>query len=45
VRIRNDFVDLRPNLVQTSFQRLRILKFAMRFGFLDEGLQKRFLLE
>jgi hypothetical protein len=45
VRIRDDFIDLRPDLVQVTFQRLCVLKFAVRFGFFNEGLQKGFLLE
>jgi len=45
VPIRDDFVDLRLNLVQVAFQRLCILELAVSFGFLDEGLQKGFLLE
>jgi hypothetical protein len=45
VRIRNDFIDLHLDLVQASFQRLCVLEFAVRLGFLDEGLQKGFLLE
>ena len=43
--VRNDFVDLRLNLVQVAFQRLCILELAVSLGFLDEGLQKSFLLE
>jgi hypothetical protein len=45
VPICDDFVDLRLNLVQVAFQRLCILEFAVGLGFLDEGLQKGFLLE
>lgn len=45
MRIRNDFIDLRLDLVQANFQRLCVLEFAVRLGFLDEGLQKGFLLE
>lgn len=41
----DDFVDLRLNLVQVAFQRLCILELAVGLGFLDEGLQKGFLLE
>lgn len=45
MRIRDDFIDLRPDLAQVTFQRLCVLKFAVRFGFFDEGLQKGFLLK
>jgi len=45
VRIRDDFIDLCPDLVQVTFQRLCVLKFAVRLGFFNEGLQKSFLLE
>ena len=45
MRIRNDFIDLHLNLVQATLQRLCVLEFAVRFGFLDEGLQKGLLLE
>jgi len=45
VPIRDDLVNLRLNLVQVVFQRLCILELAVSFRFLDEGLQKGFLLE
>lgn len=45
VPIRDDLVNLRLNLVQVAFQRLCIFEFAVSFRFLDEGLQKGFLLE
>jgi hypothetical protein len=45
VPVRDDLVNLRLNLVQVAFQRLCILELAVRFRFLDEGLQKGFLLE
>jgi len=45
VFIRDDFVNFRLNFVQVSFQRLCVLELAMGFGFLDEGLQKGFLLK
>jgi len=45
VPIRDDFVNFRLNFVQVTFQRLCILELAMGFGFLDEGLQKGFLLK
>ena len=43
--IRDDLVNLRLNLVQVAFQRLCILELAVGLGFLNEGLQKGFLLE
>lgn len=43
--IRDDLVNLRLNLVQVAFQRLCILELAVSIRFLDEGLQKGFLLE
>jgi hypothetical protein len=45
VSIRDDLINLRLNLVQVAFQRLCILELAVSFSFLDEGLQKGFLLE
>ena len=45
MRIHNDFIDLRLNLVQANFQRLCVLEFAVRLGFLNEGLQKGLLLK
>ena len=45
VPIRDDVINLRLNLVQVAFQRLCILELAVSFCFLDEGLQKCFLLE
>jgi hypothetical protein len=45
VPVRDDLVDLRLNLVKVAFQRLCILELAVSFRFLDEGLQKGFLLE
>jgi len=45
VRIRDDFIDLCPDLVQVTFQRPCVLKFAVRFGFFNERLQEGFLLE
>jgi hypothetical protein len=38
VPVRDDFVDLRLNLMQVAFQRLCILELAVGLGFLDEGL-------
>jgi hypothetical protein len=45
VRIRDDFIDLRPDFVQITFQRPCVLKLAVRFGFFNERLQESFLLE
>lgn len=45
VPIRDNLVNLHLNLMQVVFQRLCILELAVSFRFLDEGLQKGFLLE